>query len=328
MPYLFTAHGTRVEGTILPAQETKLRNASPQPRRPTRRAGIPRGPLAGVLLAVTLCAAHVPEAVAQPPDRPRPQELWRQFPLDSEPSKAGLETPSTSRNRAEEGGDGSLPTVQIAAIVLAMGLLLMITTGVLAYATRGELQIGMRSIRRMRTRSWRYSVAADAPAARGRRERLGSLASNLRDRAVRAGKESGANALSAVQEALDAYLASRAKARESTPVEELERLKVKLDVHAASASGPAAQELEILKVKLGKTGVAGERPGEVETLKAKLAGKRVAKAGETTTRNAPEAKSVERGAPPKNRSRQAAGVASKQQRKQAARRSRRRKGWQ
>jgi hypothetical protein len=80
---------------------------------------------------------------------------------------------------------------------------------------------------------------------------------------------------------------------------------------AGSASTPAEDELAILKAKRGKPAarVDIERPDDVETLKAKLAGNVAKTKGETTTRTAAEAKSLERGAPPKTLPRKAAGMA-------------------
>jgi hypothetical protein len=253
----------------------------------------------------------VPEAAAQAPARPKPQELWRQFPLNdarskkqapAQPSSTPRVAPSTPRSPADEGGDGSLPTVQIAAIVLAMGLLLMLTTAVLAYATRGEFGLDSRRLRRLPRGLWPSGAARDAI---GRvRYRLDSLVSRFRERAVPADTDTGTEAgpLSALDEALEAYLASRVWER--TEDEELELLKAKLAVRAASAGRPADQELEILKAKRGQPGgrVEAERPDEVETLKAKLAGKD-AREDQTTTQNELEAKSVERGATAANRPR-------------------------
>jgi hypothetical protein len=91
--------------------------------------------------------------------------------------------------------------------------------------------------------------------------------------------------------------------------DEVQTLKAKL-AGTAAASEAQDDELEILKAKSGNPGraVDVERTDEVETLKAKL-GDSTAIEGQTTTRNAPEAKSAERDAPPKAKRRQATPVA-------------------
>jgi hypothetical protein len=282
-----------------------------------------------VVVALSLLAAPVPKAVAQAPARPEPGELWQQFPLDNAPSdkqapaergSAPQVSPPTSRSPAGEGRDGSLPTVQIAAIVLVLtiGLVLMLTTGMVAYATRGQLELGIGGVRR-RLGRFRQSVDAARRAGIGERQlgvasrrlmsaavarlrEMRAMVSNVRERAVSAHTESTPNELAALKETLDTYLTSRTG--ESTADEQLERLKSKLDVHPVSTSSPAEDELEILKAKRGK------RPDEVETLKAKLTGHAAATEGETTTPNVLQTKSVERGAPPKTLPRKAVGASS------------------
>jgi hypothetical protein len=262
------------------------------------------------LVALAVLAAPVPKAVAQAPARPEPQELWRQFPLDSAPSNSEAPagrgsappvSPSTSRRTAEEGRDGSLSTVQIAAIVLTVAFLLMLTTAVLAYATRARFEFDLGALRNRFRGFSRSRAAPRALRARGPRYELRRIASNMRERILPADPQSTANEVAALEEALDAYLAGRAEER--TADEELETLKAKLDVDSASASSPAEQELEILRAKRRKPGdtVDVERADEVETLKAKLAGNAVTTEGETATRNVLEATSTERGATPKKR---------------------------
>ena len=124
-----------------------------------------------VFVAFALFATAVPEAVAQPPS-PEPEELWRQFPLESERSNAQVSTNRESAPRvstpttgttAEGGRDGSVESVLIAAIVLASALVFMLTTGALAYAARGP--VALRAVRRLRP-SWLQFPKVLALAAR------------------------------------------------------------------------------------------------------------------------------------------------------------------
>ena len=311
--------------------------------------------LAGVVLvAFALLAGPLPKAVAQEPARPEPRELWRQFPLDSEPSNQQAPTERRSAPRVSaptnrstgEGGRGrSLPTVQIAAIVLTMALLLMLTTGALAYATRGQFELSVDGLKGRRRRAFRQFIDAPRAARTGGRQfavanrvrrrsmraaaahlrEMRAMAANLRKRIVANGgalkanvdartvpadTESTASELGTLKERLDMYFAPGKS--ESTADDELENLKAKPDVHPASTSSPADDALEILKAKLGKPAgpVDVERPDEVETLKAKLAGNAAAAEAETTTRNVLKTKLVERGAPPKTSSKKTVSVAS------------------
>jgi hypothetical protein len=245
-----------------------------------------------LLVALTLLVGPVAEAVAQPPTRPEPGELWRQFPLDSAQSNqkttdegrsAPVSSP-TSRSTGDEGHDRS-QTVQIAAIVLTMALVLILTTGMLAYATHGPLKLrtGLGLRRRFRetgaglraalTDEQQHGVASRlrrrltvAPAAYLRQMRV--AVSNFRVRTVSADAQRSANELAILTQTLDTYLARR---RESTEDEELEKLKAKLEVRPASTGRPADDQLEILKAKRGKRAAFEvERREEVETLKAKL----------------------------------------------------------
>jgi hypothetical protein len=243
------------------------------------------------LVALVVVAARVDQAAAQAPARPAPQELWRQFPLDDAPSKSDARA---ERAASEQGRDGSLSTVQIAAIVLAMGLLLMLTTGVLAYATRAQFDLDLRGAGRRLRRPWRSRAVPEALRAGGRQR--------------------SADELAALEEALASYLAGRVPA-ESLPDDELERLKAKLDVYPATETGVADHELEVLKAKRGAPGgsVGRELPDDVETLKAKLAGNAVATERDTA-RNVGEAKSRRRGAAPKTRPKEAAGAKQRQKR--------------
>jgi hypothetical protein len=297
---------TREEDTILSAQETELRSPSPTTRPPVPwrepgSAGATVRRLAGMaLVALAFLAAPVPSAVAQEPARPEPQprELWQQFPLD--PERANQEEPAgrrsappTSRSTGEEGGDRS--TVKLAAIVVAIWLMVMLVmTGTLAYASRGDFALTLEDLRRRRRRLRRFrdvlhaartdgrqfgvAIRARLRSLRGAATRLRRTAANLRTRTGSVDSESAAHGVAALTERIDAYFASGKG--ESPAGDEVERLKAKLD-HAASTRSPADGEHEILKAKRGKPAgsVGVERADEVETLKAKLAGNAVGKTG-------------------------------------------------
>jgi hypothetical protein len=248
-----------------------------------RRGGTARR-LAGVLLvALAVLAVPVPAALGQAQTRPKPQELWRQFPLENARSNAQRPerrsappaSPERSRRAAAADSDGSLTTFQIVAIGVTIWLLV---TAMLYGLLRA-----LRAARR------RY-VRARAATVRKRTDEMRALREGTIDGAA---SEGSAPAPSALEEAPD-----YATARESTADDELERLKAKLVLHRASPSSPADHELQILKAKRGRPGARAdvERPAELETLKAKLAGNGAG------------------GAPLKPRRKTAAGMGSKQRR--------------
>jgi hypothetical protein len=275
-----------------------------------------RGPASLVLVAFALLAGPTPEAVAQTPPRPEPRELWRQFPLDTQPSTrqtpAERESrppaaPSTTGGTAEEGRDGSLVTVQIAATVLAIALVLMLTTGTLAYAFRGSFEFGAYRRRRRLTPSFPEFVEAPPNAETERPERrepsvkrtvripsrarrrvkraaaaksLASIVSEVDalkakldvDAAPKKPESPAYDRVERLREGLDMYFASAKN--ESTANDEVESLKAKLDMHPAPAKGEsiAHDELEKLKEKLDVQPAHSERfpPDELQTLKEKL----------------------------------------------------------
>jgi hypothetical protein len=275
-----------------------------------------RGPAALVLVAFALLAGPTPEAFAQTPPRPEPRELWRQFPLDTQ--RSTRQTPaeresappptaaSTTGGTAEEGRGGSLVTVQIAAIVLAMALVLMLTTGTLAYALRGSFELGAYRRWRRLTPSLPEFVEAPSNAETERPERREPGAKRMDrvpSRARRRVKPAAARSLASIvaevdalkvkldvdaapkkpespvhvrierlRERLDMYFASARN--ESTANDEVESLKAKLDMHPAPAKSEsiARDELETLKGKLNVQPAHSESapPNELQTLKEKL----------------------------------------------------------
>jgi hypothetical protein len=233
-----------------------------------------RRPVALVLVAVALLAAPTPEAVAQAP-RPEPRELWRQFPLESgrsnPPARAEREsTPEVSLptrgGTPGEETDRSVRTVRTAAIVLAMALVLMLTTGVLAYAAHGQFEFGASRRRRRLARSFRESleappVAAPPHAETERPERGEQHAKRMVRRPGRPRRR--------------AKRAAAARAVASI-TSEVDALRAKLDVDAApkKSEGPTQDRIERLRERLnmyfGSAKNVGTANDEVESLKAKL----------------------------------------------------------
>jgi hypothetical protein len=254
------------------------------------QSGIVRGPAALVLVAFALLAGPTPEAVAQTPPRPGVQELWRQFPLETRRStrQAPAERESTPAAAAtgvtaEEGRDGSLVTVQIAATVLAMALVLMLTTATLASAVRGSFQFGAYRRRRRLTPSFREFVEAPPNAETERPERKEPSAKRtvrVPSRARRGVKRAAAaKSLASIISEVDALKAkldvdAAPKKPGSTASDEVENLKAKLDAHPAPAKSQsiARDELETLKEKLDMQPAHSESapPDELQTLKEKL----------------------------------------------------------
>jgi len=249
-----------------------------------------RGPAALVLVAFALLAGPTPEAVAQTPPRPEPQELWRQFPLETRRStrQAPAERESTpaaaaTGGTAEEGRDESLVTAQIAAILLAMALVLILTTATLAYAVRGSFEFGAYRRRRRLTPSFHEFVEAPPNAGTERpehREPSAKRTVRIPSRAHRGVKRAAAakslGSIISEVEALKAKLDVDAapKKPESPAHDRIESLKAKLDMHPAPAKrqSVAHDELETLKEKLDVQPAHSESapPDELQTLKAKL----------------------------------------------------------
>jgi hypothetical protein len=252
-----------------------------------------RGPAALVLVAFVLLAGPTPEAVARTPPRPEPQELWRQFPLETQrstrqaPAERESTAPaaaSTTGGTAEEGRDGSLVTVQIAATVLAMALVLMLTTGTLAYALRGSFEFGAYRRRRRLTPSFREFVVALPNAQTERPERREPSAKRtvrIPSRARRGVKRSAAKSLASISSEVDALKAKldvgAAPKKPGSPAHDrIERLRKRLDMYFASAKNEstANDEVETLKAKLdlhpAPTKSQSIAHDELETLKEKL----------------------------------------------------------
>jgi hypothetical protein len=249
-----------------------------------------RGPAALVLVVFALLAGPTPEAVAQTPPRPEPQELWRQFPLETRRStrQAPTERESTpaaaaTGGTAEEGRDESLVTAQIAAILLAMALVLILTTTTLAYAVRGSFEFGAYRRRRRLTPSFHEFVEAPPNAGTERpehREPSAKRTVRIPSRAHRGVKRAAAakslGSIISEVEALKAKLDVDAapKKPESPAHDRIESLKAKLDMHPAPAKrqSVAHDELETLKEKLDVQPAHSESApsDELQTLKAKL----------------------------------------------------------
>jgi hypothetical protein len=217
--------------------------------------------VAFVLLAVV--ALPVPSALAQPPARPDPQELWRQFPLEQAPPKTQPESPSPASSTTDEEGRG-----WIVAIAVTAGLLLVVVIGLFGYVSRAQVALRREDV----TRRLRSAVATNG-------QRFG-VASRARRRSP---KRAAANELTRLKEMLATYVA-RVPA-EHPADEHVEKLKAKLDVQPPT-SDTEHHEVAILKAKRGELAGSGGTggPGEAELLKAKLAD---SVAGTTRPRKAP-----------------------------------------
>jgi hypothetical protein len=254
-----------------------------------------------VVVALAILAAPVPDAAAQAAPRPEPTELWRQFPLDTErsnpvpPPGGGRTSPASAPQTgspAPERRGRSLSTAQIAAIVLAMAVVLMLMTGVLAYVQHGPLDLA-------KLRRPRFSRSSPEPVDPPRTERTPGRRVGIRRAALRRATRTAAqdlrrtaaedvHAMRAAAARLRARIASEAgalKARggprivqtngETVRIDEVATLKDRVDLYLdraksgagqatrdrvnaksdpslARASTPADEELEVLKAKLGK----------------------------------------------------------------------------
>jgi hypothetical protein len=304
LQYVFLQVLTSEKREILPAQDTACASSRMTRQRPVPcherhcQSGIVRRTAALVIVAFALLAAPTPEAAAQAPPRPEPRELWRQFPLETGRSnpRAPAERESTPEvsvpttgGTPGEGRDGSVATVQIAAIVLAIALVLMLTIGVLAYAGRGQFEFGAPRRRRRLAQSFPEFLEAppvEAPphAETERPERREPTAKRTirgpgrpRRRAKRA---VAARAVASIISEVDALKAkldvdTAPKKPESPAHDRIERLRERLDMYVASAKNEsrASDEVESLKAKLDmhpapakSQSIAHER----ETLKEKL----------------------------------------------------------
>ena len=236
------------------------------------QTGIVRRPTVLVLVALALLAAPTPEAVAEAPPRPEPKELWRQFPLETGRSTpAEGESPAvsvrTTGGTPAEGTDGSAVPVQTAAIVLAMVLVLMLTTGALAYAARDQLEFGAFRRRRRLVQSFREFLEAPPVEARlnveterpeGRKPNTPQIVrgagpprrSPKRVPAVGGVVASISSEVHALMAKLDADTAPNR--RESPTQDKIQRLRERLNAYFASedSAGTANDEAESLKAKL------------------------------------------------------------------------------
>ena len=195
-----------------------------------------------MFVLVAVVAVPVPPALAQPPEGPKPEELWRQFPLEQAPP----DTQAPARPEAAENGDGSFASVGTLAIAVTVGVLLLLLAGVFVSVNWAQVPLGREA------RRWRTAVAANG-------QRLG-LASRAGGRSL---QSAAAEWLSVVRQ-----VATHVR-QQSVPaaVNEFARLKETLATYVARPpdNGPADEPVEKLKAKLEVESVA-----EVETLKAKL----------------------------------------------------------
>lgn len=267
-------------------------------------------------MMLTLLVAPAPGAVAQAAPRPEPTELWRQFPLDTERStpqapdgrreSAPPSSAPTSGSTEEDRRGGLLRTTQVAAIVLAMAIVLMLATGALAYATGGPFELGSDGRRRRLNRSFRKVV--DTPRAgwssgrqvairswaheHGKRaaaevlamrataadlnarivSEMGALKVKLHPLAVPTDNESKVNEVGTLKRRLEIYVAGTG---DRTVHDELESLRAKINTHRSpekSDNSAAQAEVETLKEKLAVQHAQSDSPSRdgLQTLKDKL----------------------------------------------------------
>ena len=283
-----------------------------------------RRPVALVLVAAALLAAPTPAAVAQAPSS-EPRELWRQYPLETGRSPAERESTleismPTPGGTPGEGTDRSVgPPVQTAAIVLAMALLLMLTTGALAYGVRGQFgAIGRRRRLAFSFAEFLKSPPVEAPPhsetkwperrepngkrivrdpvrprRRAKRAAVASITSEVDaltaeldvDAASKKTESPIQDRIERLRERLNIYFASAKNG--GTPNDEVESLKAKLDAHraAAKSEGTPHDERARLKEKLGTQPAYTESTShdELQTLKEKLGTQASAPKGVSTT---------------------------------------------
>jgi hypothetical protein len=272
---------------------SRLTRQRPASRRaPQCQRGIVRRPTALVLVALALLAAPTPEALAQARPRPEPNELWRQFPLEtgrSTPAEGGA-TPGvrTTGGATAEGTDGSGVPVQTAAIVLAMVLVLLLMTGALAYAARDHVEFGASRRRRRLAQSFREFLEAppveESPHVEAERPKgtKPNATQIVRDAAAprRSPKRVPAvggvvASISSEVHALMAKLdADAAPNRTESPTQDkIQRLRERLNMYFASEDS-ANDQAESLKAKLDVHRATAKSEGiphdERERLKEKL----------------------------------------------------------
>jgi hypothetical protein len=256
----------------------ELRNLSTKTLRPRRRG--PTVSAFAVFVLVALVAVPGPPALAQPSERPKPQELWREFPLEQTPSRELAPEGSSPTSPRAEDGDGSFANLRTLAIAVTVGLLLLLLAGVLlAQVSWAQIPLGREA------RRWRTAVATNgqklgfasraggrslqSAAAQGLR-RARRIAADVRRQTIPA----RVNELTRLREMLVTYVARRPEKRPAD--EHVEKLKAKLDVEPTARAG-THPEVEILKAKRGEPDDL-EGPDEAEMLKAKFAENVVEKA--------------------------------------------------
>jgi hypothetical protein len=242
-------------------------------------------------LAVLTLLVVPPGVVAQAAPRQEPAELWRQFPLDTEgstpqaPAERELAPPSSARTGGNTGEDrqGSVVTTQVAAIVLAIAIVLMLTAA-RAYATRGTFELRSDGRRRHLIRP--FTNVINRPRSAWRRRRQFAIRRSPHRHRFRGAAQSLALRATAVD--LSASLVPEVGALKKNPhplslsagnestVSEVGTLEGRLAMFSARERSDRADESESLKAKANTHGSLAKRDDsaaqvEVETLKQKLA---------------------------------------------------------
>ena len=257
----------------------------------------------GTMVVALFCVAAPAGAHAAP--RPDPAPVWRNFPLQVQPSSSGnsAERPPTSRassqtraREVQEGRGDSVVTIQLAAIVLAVALVLVtimafFSTQVEIFRADGTRQTGVEAARdalqRAMTRVAPVSEAASAVGARAR-ERIASAGAALKERhharvdAKRAEPEPGAvqaagsesppdDAEGSEVPGLAATLEALATARAAADVA---TLKDRVDVYLESVTSEGRDDAELDGMEAKADGPSErsstDADDELEVLRAKL----------------------------------------------------------
>jgi hypothetical protein len=173
-----------------------------------------------------------------------------------------------TRGTLGERTDESGTTAPTAAIVLTMALVLMLTTGVLAYAARGKLEFWAWGRRRRLAQSF-FDLLEPLPVEEAseaqthppeRRESNAEPMVRGPSRPRRRAKREAAMTVASITSEVDALrekldVGTAPKKTESSGQDKIERLRERLDMYFASAKNPgtANDKVESLKAKLDVT---------------------------------------------------------------------------
>ena len=191
-------------------------------------------------------------AVSAGPERSTPQP----------PAERELALPSSTRTGGSTGEDrqGSLVTPQVAAIVLAIAMVLMLATA-RAYATRGMFELRSAGRRRRLIRPFTNVVHQPRAAWNSGRQFAVALKVNPNPRSVSAGNHSTVNEVGTPERRVEMH--STHERSDRTVHDESRSLKAKANTHgslAKSDDSAAQAEVETLKEKHAVQHAQGDSP--------------------------------------------------------------------